>query len=198
MASPAGAPPITAWTSAGISGSTIWPAPPGKTRRCTARSCCSSLLTLCSTAVGRDCAKAGAGAAAGDSAEDAYNAGYRLWDQRRFADAQASLDAAATRYPAGRWISWIRNLQGRAYLDDNKPATAARILLANYQDNPRGERAADSLYYLGVALTRLNRRAEACRVYDELVQVYPNMRDFIRTRLPEARTAARCTAARAN
>ena len=135
-----------------------------------------------------------AAADSADAAEEAYNAGYRLWDQRRFAEAQAALDAAATRYPNSRWTSWMRNLQGRAYLDENKPATAARILLANYQDNPRGERAADSLFYLGQALTRLNRRPEACRVYDELAQVYPNMRDFIRTRLPEARTAARCAA----
>jgi TolA-binding protein len=134
-----------------------------------------------------------AGAAGANSAEEAYNVGYRLWEQRRYAEAQTALEAAATRYPTGRWISWTRNMQGRAYLDDNKPATAARILLANYQDNPRGERAADSLYYLGLALTRLNRRAEACRVYDELTQVYPNMRDFLRTRLPQARTDARCT-----
>ncbi len=132
-------------------------------------------------------------AAAADAAEDAYNAGFRLWDQRRYAEAQTALDAAAARHPNSRWTSWMRNLQGRAFLDDNKPATAARILLANYQDNPRGERAADSLYYLGVALTRLNRRTEACRVYDELALVYPNMRDFIRTRLPQARTDARCT-----
>jgi TolA-binding protein len=130
---------------------------------------------------------------AANAAEAAYNAGFRLWDQHQYTAAQTALEAAATRYPTGRWISWIRNMQGRAYLDDNKPATAARILLANYQDNPRGERAADSLYYLGQALTRLNRRAEACRVYDELAQVYPNMRNEIRTRLPQARTDARCT-----
>jgi TolA-binding protein len=129
-----------------------------------------------------------------DDAEGAYNAGFRLWDQHHYAEAQAALEAAATRFPNGRWASWIRNLEGRAYLDDNKPATAARVLLANYQDNPRGERAADSLYYLGQALTRLNRRPEACRVYDELVQVYPNMRDEIRRRLPQARTDAHCGA----
>jgi TolA-binding protein len=129
-----------------------------------------------------------------DDAEGAYNAGFRLWDQRLYAEAQTALEAAATRFPNSRWTSWIRNLQGRAYLDDNKPATAARILLANYQDNPRGERAADSLYYLGQALTRLNRRPEACRVYDELGQVYPNMRDEIRRRLPQARIDARCQA----
>ena len=133
-------------------------------------------------------------AAAPASAEDAYTAGYRLWDRRQYAEAQAALEAAATRYPTGRWISWIRNLQGRAYLDDGKPATAARILLANYTDNPRGERAADSLYYLGEALTRLNRRTEACRVYDELARVYPTMRDQLRALLPEARRTARCGA----
>jgi TolA-binding protein len=131
-------------------------------------------------------------AATPDSAEDAYNVGFRLWNEHRYGDAQAALEAAATRFPTGRWISWTRNLQGRAYLDDNKPATAARILLANYQDNPRGERAADSLFYLGQALTRLNRRTEACRVYDELAQVYPEMRTEIRRRIPQARTDARC------
>ena len=129
-----------------------------------------------------------------DDAEGAYNAGFRLWDQHHYAEAQTALEAAAARFPNSRWTSWIRNLQGRAYLDDNKPATAARILLANYQDNPRGDRAADSLFYLGQALVRLNRRPEACRVYDELAQVYANMRDEIRRRLPQARTDAHCQA----
>ena len=73
-----------------------------------------------------------------DGAEEAYNAGFRLWDARRYDEAQTALEAAAVRYPSSRWTSWMRNLQGRAYLDDNKPATAARVLLANYQDNPRG------------------------------------------------------------
>ena len=126
------------------------------------------------------------------TAEDAYNAGYRLWNSQRYAEAQQALETAAARFPNNRWTSWMRNLQGRAYLDDDKPATAARIFLANYQDNPHGERAADSLYYLGLALTRLNRRAEACRVYAELEQVYPNMRASLREGLPRARTDARC------
>ena len=129
---------------------------------------------------------------AGDPAEEAYNAGFRLWDSRRYAEAQRALNQVATRYPNSRWTSWARNLEGRAYLDDDKPATAARVFLANYQDNPRGERAADSLYFLGQALTRLDRRPEACRVYAELEQVYPNMRGFIRDRLPQARADARC------
>jgi len=132
-------------------------------------------------------------AAAGDPAEAAYNAGFRLWEARRFEEAQTALQQVAERYPRSRWASWASNLAGRAFLDDNKPATAARIFLANYQGNPQGERAADSLFFLGQSLVALNRRPEACRVYDELAQVYPNMRDWIRTRLPEARRTARCT-----
>lgn len=127
------------------------------------------------------------------NAEEAYNEGYRLWSARQYRQAQQALGAAATRFPDSRWTSWMRNLQGRAYLDDDKPATAARIFLGNYQDNPSGERAADSLFYLGEALSRLNRRPEACRVYDELEQVYPAMRAYVRERLPQARADARCS-----
>ena len=127
-----------------------------------------------------------------DEAEVAYNEGYRLWAAGEHGRAQQALAAAAQRFPNSPWTSWMRNLEGRAYLDDDKPATAARIFLANYQENPRGARAADSLFFLGQALARLNRRPEACRVYTELADVYPDMRDFIRQRLPQARTDARC------
>jgi TolA-binding protein len=127
-----------------------------------------------------------------DAAQAAYNAGYQLWEQRRFADAAAALSAVAERHPNSRWASWARNLAGRAHLDDGKPA-AARIFLENYQANPRGERAADSLFFLGEALVKLNRSSEACPVYDELQANYPNMRAFLRERLPAARRAARCS-----
>jgi TolA-binding protein len=117
-----------------------------------------------------------------------------MWEERRYEEAQTALQQVAERYPRSRWASWASNLAGRAFLDDNKPATAARIFLANYQGNPEGERAADSLYFLGQSLVALNRRPEACRVYDELAATYPAMRAWLRERLPEARRTARCTA----
>lgn len=129
----------------------------------------------------------------GDPAEDGYLTGYRLWETGRFADAQKVLEDVAKRYPKHRRASWAQNLAGRAYLDDGKPATAAKVLLANYQNNPTGERAADSLYFLGQSLMSLKKPAEACRVYDELQEVYgASMRDWVRQRLPKARTDAKC------
>lgn len=128
-----------------------------------------------------------------DDAEAAYLAGFKLWQQNRFADAQKALEAMAKKYPRHRLASWAQNLAGRAYLDEGKPAAAAKVLLANYQNNPKGERAADSLYFLGTALTQLNKTAEACQVYAELEDVYgAGMRDFLKQNLPKARAAAKC------
>jgi TolA-binding protein len=135
-----------------------------------------------------------AASATGDAAaEEAYNAGFRLWESKRYTEAQKALEAAAKRYPKSKWASWANNLAGRAYLDAGKPATAAKAFLANYQSNPKGERAADSLYFLGQALVSLDKPADACKAYDELEDVYGSgMRDWLRQRLPAARTQAKC------
>jgi TolA-binding protein len=134
-----------------------------------------------------------AAAASGAAAEEAYNAGFRLWEAKRYGEAQQALEAVAKRYPDSKWASWASNLAGRAYLDAGKPATAAKTFLANYQGNPRGERAADSLYFLGQALVALDKPADACKAYDELQDVYGSgMRDWLRQRLPDARRQAKC------
>ena len=126
-------------------------------------------------------------------AEEAYNAGFRLWEAKRYTEAQQALEAVAKRYPGSKWASWASNLAGRAYLDAGKPATAAKAFLANYQGNPRGERAADSLYFLGQALVALDKPADACKAYDELQDVYgATMRDWLKQRLPAARSQAKC------
>src|SRR3546814_20922147 len=78
----------------------------------------------------------------------------------------------AKEHPDHRRASYARNLAGRAALDDGKPATAAKILLANYQDDPKGERAADSLFFLGEALMELTNPADASKVYAALQEDY--------------------------
>lgn len=126
--------------------------------------------------------------------EQAYNEGFRLWEAKDYAGAQKLLEAVAKAHPKHRRASWARNLAGRAYLDEGKAATAAKLLLANYQADPKGERAADSLYFLGAALVLLKRPAEACKVYDELQDVYgAGMRDWVKQRLPKARSDANCS-----
>jgi TolA-binding protein len=135
----------------------------------------------------------GVTASDGGDAEAAYNDGFHLWEQKRYGEAQKALEAVARKYPNHRYASWAANLAGRAYLDDGKPAAAAKVLLANYQNNPKGERAADSLYFLGQALFALKNLPAACKAYDELQDVYGSaMRTWLKQQLPAARAQAKC------
>jgi TolA-binding protein len=138
-------------------------------------------------------AAADAAPAASGGAESAYNEAFHLWEQKKYAAAQQALEAVAHDYPDSKWASWARNLAGRAYLDAGRPATAAKTFLANYQIDPKGERAADSLFYLGQSLVALDKPTEACKAYDELKLVYgTTMRTWLKQQLPAARAEAKC------
>jgi len=136
---------------------------------------------------------AAAGPATGDPAEDAYMAGYKLWTQKKYPQAEAALASVAKKYPKHKRASYAQNLLGRAYLDDGQPARAAEAFAANYTTNPHGDRAPDSLYYLGQSLTQLKKPADACRVYDELASAYPDkLTGTLKTRVAAARAEAKC------
>lgn len=108
-----------------------------------------------------------------DKGEDEYTYGYRLWEAKFFPEAQQQLLRFVQQYPRHSRISYARNLLGRAYLDDGKPGTAAQYFLQNYQADRKGDRAADSLLYLGVAMSRLKEEKRACVAFAEFRQTYP-------------------------
>ncbi|MBX9883598.1 MAG: hypothetical protein K2X68_01365 [Novosphingobium sp.] len=108
-----------------------------------------------------------------DKGEDDYAYGYRLWEAKFFPEAQQQLLRVVQQYPRHPRVSYARNLLGRAYLDDGKPGTAAQYFLQNYQADRKGDRAADSLLYLGVAMSRLKEEKRACVAFAEFRQTYP-------------------------
>jgi TolA-binding protein len=129
----------------------------------------------------------------GDAAEAAYNDGFRLWQDGKYDAAIASLRATASSFPKSKWVSWANNLAGRALLDKGEPRAAAEALLANYRSNPKGERAADSLFYLGQSLKTLGQPQQACKAYGELEAVYGgSLRGELQRLLPGAKRDAGC------
>lgn len=129
-----------------------------------------------------------------DAGEASYVRGYRLWRDGDYAAARTQLRETVETYPGHRFESYARNLLGRAYLDDDKPANATEIFVRNYQELPNGERAADSLFFLGVSLTELNYNDRACLAFDELEEVYgENLRSTISEQVSGAREAASCS-----
>ena len=128
-----------------------------------------------------------------DPAEEAYDAGYQLWNSGKYDEAIGALRAFVSAYPSHRRTSWANNLTGRALLDKGEPRAAAEVLLANYRANPKGERAADSLFYLGQSLMKLDQASQACKAYAELEAVYgSSMRPALKEMLPAAKSEAKC------
>ncbi len=129
----------------------------------------------------------------GDPAEDEYMYGYRLWAAKQYPQAEAQLKKVVADYPKSKRASYAQNLLGRSYLDEGKPSLASMAFYDNYKKMPEGERAPDSLLYLGQALTKLNKPADACKVYDELNDVYgAKMAAAMKGQVAAGRSAAKC------
>ncbi|MBI0473760.1 hypothetical protein D9601_00085 [Sphingomonas sp. MA1305] len=129
----------------------------------------------------------------GNNAEDDYLYGYRLWAAKQYPQAEAQLKKVVADYPKHRRASYAQNLLGRAYLDEGKPSLASMAFYDNYKKMPDGERAPDSLYYLAQALIKLNKPADACKVYGELTDVYgTKISSQMKADVEKGRTAAKC------
>ncbi|HEX7820779.1 MAG TPA: hypothetical protein VF463_09190, partial [Sphingobium sp.] len=131
----------------------------------------------------------------GNDADDAYNYGYRLWSAKFYPEAQVQLKATLEKYAATGVESRAHNLLGRAYLDDGKYALASVAFYDNYQKRPKGDRAADSLTYLGEALIQLKKLPDACKVYQELNDVYgATLRPELKALADKGKARAKCSA----
>jgi len=131
----------------------------------------------------------------GDPAEDGYMLGYSLWTQKRYADAEAQLTQVVAKYPKSKRASYAQNLIGRSYLDDGQLSDAAKAFYASYKQFPRGDRAPDSLYYLGQTLARLKKNADACQAYGEFQDVYgATANATLKARVAQGRADAKCGA----
>jgi TolA-binding protein len=132
-------------------------------------------------------------AAPSDPGEDAYSEGFHLWEDGKYDAAISTLKSFVKTYPKHRRVSFANNLIGRALLDKGEPRDAATALLANYRNDPGGERAPDSLYYLGQALMKLDQPTQACKAYDELDAVYGSkIRPDLKKLETDAKAQAQC------
>jgi TolA-binding protein len=131
---------------------------------------------------------------AGDPGEDSYTEGFHLWEAGNYDQAIASLKAFTSAYPKHRRVSYANNLIGRSLLSKGDARGAAAALLANYRNNPGGERAQDSLLYLGQALMQLGQPGQACKAYGELDAVYgAKVRPDLKKLETDAKAQAQCS-----
>jgi len=132
-------------------------------------------------------------AAASDPGEEAYSNGFHQWEAGQYDQAIATLKSFTAAYPRHRRVSYANNLIGRSLLSEGKARDAASTFLSNYRGNPGGERAADSLYYLGQATMQLGQPAQACRVYAEFDAIYgAKARADLKKQVADGKAQAQC------
>jgi TolA-binding protein len=114
-------------------------------------------------------------ASTGDAGKDAYMVGYNLWTQKKYPEAIAALNAMVAKYPKHKYVSYSRNLAGRAYLDNGQYNEAIRELFENTKDEA-GERAPQSYVYMAQALMKRKPPLpdKACQAYEVLQAKYPD------------------------
>jgi len=135
-----------------------------------------------------------AAAAPSDPGEDAYSQGFHQWEAGDYDSAISTLRSFVKAYPKHRRVSYANNLIGRAQLDKGDARAAAATLLANYRTDPGGDRAPDSLYYLGQALMKLGQPGQACKAYGELDAVYgAKIRPDLKKLETDAKAQANCS-----
>ena len=108
-----------------------------------------------------------------DPGDDEYSYGFRLWNAGFYPEARQQLSLFVEKYPKHRRISFGRNLLGRAYLDDGMTKEAAQWFLRNYNADKNGERAPDSLLYLGITMIAMKDTKRACIALAEFGETYP-------------------------
>jgi TolA-binding protein len=130
----------------------------------------------------------------GNTADDEYSYGYRLYDAGLFPEARQQLSLYLQKYPNDSKVSLGRNLLGRAYLDDGQPREAAKYFFENYQSNKQGARAPDSLLYLADSMIAINDTNRACIALAEFGDTYPALATGrLKEQYARTKSKVRCT-----
>jgi len=121
-----------------------------------------------------------------------YDYARALLVQQDYASAERSFAAFVNTHPndplAGAAQYWLGETY---YLRANYDA-AARAFAEGYQKYPKSSKAPDSLLKLGMSLVQLNRKKDACTLFTELDQRYPNAPTNVKQAVQRERQRAGC------
>ncbi len=113
------------------------------------------------------------GALPAGSPKEQYDHAFGLLRQARYDEAEAALRAFLDSHPkdplAGNANYWL----GESFYVRADYVRAAEVFLEGYQREPKGSKAADTLLKLGMSLSNLDKKREACAAFDKLTKEFP-------------------------
>ncbi len=108
------------------------------------------------------------------SAEDKYRNAFSLLRQARYPEAEAALRDFVDTNPNHELAGNARYWLAETYYVRAQYAQAAQVFLESYTKDPKGKKAPDSLLKLGMSLSVLDKKREACAAYNKLEKEFPD------------------------
>ncbi len=156
----------------------------------------SALPRSGSSAPAADAARPAAPAAtsvAGLPPRDQYARSLSLLEKRNYEDAAAGFSEFLKQNPNDPLADNARYWLGETYYARGDYARAAQQFLEGYEKNKDGPKAPDTLLKLGLSLSALDKKKEACATFHELGKVFPNAPDAVRDRAAQESKRIACS-----
>ena len=124
--------------------------------------------------------------------KEQYKFAFGLVRKQEFSDAVKALEEFIKTYPAEPLTTNARNWLGRTHYVRKDYRSAIEVFLAAYKVQPKGKKAADNLFRLGLSLAALKKNKEACTTFYKLDQDFPDSNSIIKKQLVLQRKKIGC------
>ena len=112
--------------------------------------------------------------------------------QQDFAAAERALKAFVEQHPQDDLTGNAQYWLGETYYVRRSYQNAAFAFAEGYQRYPKNRKAPDSLLKLGMSLSRMGKRKEACTAFSRFLFKYTRANDRLKARIDRERRQAKC------
>lgn len=126
------------------------------------------------------------------SAEDRYKFAKDLVHRAEYEKAALAFQEFIATHPGDTLISNARYWLGKTYYVRREYRDAAEAFLQSFRGDPKGNKAADNLLSLGMSLSHMDKKTDACTMFDKLTSDFPDAPNRITRLLKRERSSADC------
>ena len=129
-----------------------------------------------------------------DSARADYDAAYASFTGKQYEQAEMGFRRFIQSHPRDRLVADATYWLGESYLQRNRSREAAEQFLKISTDYSRSPKAPDALLKLGMSLSALGAKDQACATFAELERKYPAASSSVKQGVDREQKRARCPA----
>lgn len=135
----------------------------------------------------------GASPGAGEGTRAEYDAAYALVAQKHYDQAEPALKRFISAHPRDKMAADATYWLGESYLQRSKPREAAEQFLKVSTDYTRSAKAPEAFLKLGMSLSAIGAKDQACATFAELERKYPTASSSVKKGVDREQKRARCT-----